>query len=184
MKAAVNFGGGAASKIPDKEAILLAIIWLRSGLSFSKLAEPTKWNARIVARAVMEGIGAVAPFLEEFTLCGPLKSLVDIADVEDIKELTEIELGSQFIVDGRHAPAGKIGREVERKSCCSYKPKHGGYQFRCITTHTGQCVHVSEGESREPRHVGMLQQQETTCWAASNCTGAADNNGRSGICLC
>ena len=42
MKAVVNFRGGATSKISDKEAILLAIIWLRSGLSFTKLAEPTK----------------------------------------------------------------------------------------------------------------------------------------------
>ena len=184
MKAVVNFRGGAASKIPDKEAILPAITWLRSGLSFSKLAEPTKWNAQIVARAVIKGIGAVASCFEEFTLCGPLKSPVGIAGAEDVEELTEIELGSQFIVDGRHVPAGKIGREVERKSCCSYKPKHGGYQFQCIITHTGQCVHVSEGESREPRHVSMLQQQENTCWTASNCTGAADNNGRSGTCLC
>ena len=146
MRAIVNFRGGATSKVSDKEAVLLAIVWLRSGLSFSKLAEPTKWNSQIVIRAVIKGISAIASCFEEFTLYGPLKSLVDIADPEDIKELTETELRSQFIVDGKHVPAGKIGREVERKSYYSYKLKHVGYQFQCIITHTGQCVHVSEGE--------------------------------------
>ena len=146
MKAVVNFKGGATSKISDKEAILLAIIWLRSGLSFTKLAEPTKWNSQIVTRAVIKGISAVASCFEEFTLYEPLKPLVNIADAEDIKELTETELRSQFIVDGKHVPAGKIGREAERKSYYSYKLKHVGYQFQCTITHTDQCVHVSEGE--------------------------------------
>ena len=46
MWASVHYRGAYASRIPDNEAILLTLIWLRSGFSFAKLAGPRNGTYR------------------------------------------------------------------------------------------------------------------------------------------
>ena len=146
MQALTHYKGGYASKISGNEAILLTIIWLRSGFSFAKLADPLEWNAQIVTRAVIKGLSALSFCFEDFTCYTEVKPLLDIADVNDIEKLSEKELLSQYIIDGKHFPIAKVGREVERPYYCSYKLKHIAYQAQFVITHTGLCVSVSRGE--------------------------------------
>lgn len=139
MRALVHYRGAYASRIPNNEAILLTLIWLRSGFSFARLADPLEWNVQIVTRAVIKGLSALSACFEEFTLYGELQQLTDIASTEDKEKLSETELSSQFIIDGKHFPITKVGREINRQLYCSYKLKHVAYQVQCTITHTGQC---------------------------------------------
>ena len=55
------------------------------------------------------------------------------SDEDDKAVLTDTELESQFIVDGKHVPS-EDGLESERTTYYSYKLRHVGYRFQCVVT--------------------------------------------------
>ena len=108
----------------------------------------------MVQRAIIRGMKAFSRCFEPFVSYGPVRKLSEVADEDDKAVLTSTELESQFIVDGKHVPS-EDGLESERTTHYSYKLRHVGYQFQCVVTHSGHCVHVSRGERAGTRDMAV-----------------------------
>ena len=146
---------GTVSKISPNCALFLTLAWVRFGASFETIKHVTGWNAQMVQRAIVRGMKAFSRCFEPFVSYGPVKKLSEVADEDDKAVLTSTELESQFIVDGKHVPATRTGPESERTTYYSYKLRHVGYQFQCVITHSGHCVHVSRGERAGTRDMAV-----------------------------
>ena len=124
------------------ECILLTLTWLRTGHNATAIARHLGSSAQTVIRALHRGVQALAACFEEFKPYGGAPSLDELLPSEEKLDIPSRALASRFVVDGKHIRGKRLGTFESAPTYYSYKLNAVCYQFQCVVTHLGQCVHV------------------------------------------
>ena len=147
MKELPNTVNGRKGRLYNNECILLCLIWLRLGLPFGKIGSICGISERTAQNNIIKGLCALSECFEEFPRNINIPTLIEFADENDMQYIAENEVQySQFIVDGKHIAADKIGSEINKQQYYSYKLHRAAFGFQCTVTLNGICVHVTDGE--------------------------------------
>ena len=137
---------GNTSSIKNNECIILALVWMRTGTGIPIIATMVGKSYQIVIRAIQKGIRALSQCFEPFVIYGSAPRLSELLTGEEKQSIPESALESRFIVGGKHIRGKRCGSFDTVKNYYSFKLNTVGYQFQCIVTHLGHCVHVTNAE--------------------------------------
>lgn len=137
---------GRSSSIKNNECIILALVWLRTGTSISSLSIIINFSYPITLRGIQKGLRALSQCFEPFSVYGNAPKLSELLTEEEKKKIPKEALESQFIVDGKHIRGKRLGTFEDAKTYYSFKLNTLCYQFQCVVTHMGHCIHVTNAE--------------------------------------
>ena len=165
---------GNASSIKNNECIILALVWMRTGTGMPVLATMVGKSYQIVVRAIQKGIRALSQCFEPFVIYGNAPSLNDLLTEEEKQSIPDRALESRFIVDGKHIRGKRCGSFDTAKNHHSSKLNAAGYQFQCVVTHSGHCVHVTNAERAGTHDMTVYRNNRGVLLAGLNAIGLAD----------
>ena len=137
---------GRKNGVKRNECVMLALIWFRTGGNVRMIASKTKFSYQVCLRALFRGIKGLAACFEPFSAYGPVPALSKFLSEEEKELIPERAQESLFVVDGKHIEGKRIGTFEDARTYYSYKLNSLAYQFQCIVTHLGHCIHVSNAE--------------------------------------
>ena len=121
-------------------------LWFRSGENVNTISSKTKFGYQVCLRAIFKRIKGLAACFEPFRAYGPVPPLSKFLSEEEKDIIPERAQESLFIVDGKHIEGRRIGSFEDARTYYSYKLNALAYQFQCVVTHFGHCIHVSNAE--------------------------------------
>lgn len=134
------------SEIGGRECVILALVWFRGGSNVKTIASHACLPYQQCLRGLQCEIRALATCFEPFEAYGGAPVLRALLGEDERDTIPERAQQSRFIVDGKHIEGKRIGTFEDASTYYSYKLGGLAYQFQCVVTHLGQCVHVSEAE--------------------------------------
>lgn len=173
-RALPHFQGVLRRNLAPNEAIFLALVFLRLGWPVAHLAASVGGEVQAVTRAVERGLDALGQCFRPFTTFSPISVLRELVSDEERDTLPERALESRFVVDGKHFKGRVYGGLAGAQSYYSHKLNTAGYQFQCIVSHYGQCVHVTDVEPAATHDITVYKKCRPLLLAGMGAVGLND----------